>query len=204
MIFISISRKELEKKFKRNLIGDAAKKLFAVNLFETVTVEDIAREAEFGKGTLYQYFENKEDILVFVLHRGIGEVCDEIKSRCLEEKDVTKSIQELIRVYYEFLTIYKNLFISFVRWQIEGSLPSHMVEMVTKRHQEKIGLMCQVVERGIKEGVLIDVESKLLVQSIERCINGFNLSFITADQDADDQEKRIEFIKEILFKGILS
>ena len=30
-------------------------------------MEDIAKEAEFGKGTLYQYFESKEDILVFVL-----------------------------------------------------------------------------------------------------------------------------------------
>jgi AcrR family transcriptional regulator len=203
LITISISRKELEKNFNRNLIGDAAKKLFSDNLFENVTVEDIARAAEFGKGTLYQYFESKEEILVFVLCRGMEELCDKIRSMCLEEKDIIKSIRELVRVDYEFLAAYKNLFISFARWQIEGSLPAHLVEMVTKLYQEKMGLMGQVVERGIEEGALLDMESKLLVRFIERCINGFHLSFMTAGGDVSDQGKIIEFIEELIFNGIL-
>ena len=120
-----MSRKEREKEFKKNLIGDAAEKLFLNNSFETVTMEDIAKEAEFGKGTLYQYFESKEDILVFVLCRSIADVSMKIEEQIVGEIDVKKSIENLIEIYYLFLKEYMNLFISFVKRQLDGNIPEH-------------------------------------------------------------------------------
>ena len=55
---LKLSRKEREKIERKNSILNAAKKVFAQKGFEKATLDEIAEEAEFGKGTLYNYFKN--------------------------------------------------------------------------------------------------------------------------------------------------
>src|SRR5262249_32584010 len=48
---------------------DAAARLFGTYRFHEVRMEDIAAEAEVGKGTLYRYFEDKEELYLALLSR---------------------------------------------------------------------------------------------------------------------------------------
>jgi AcrR family transcriptional regulator len=48
---------------------DAAARLFGAQRFHEVRMEDIASEAEVGKGTLYRYFEDKEELYLALLAR---------------------------------------------------------------------------------------------------------------------------------------
>src|SRR5262249_43872840 len=48
---------------------DAAARLFGTQRFHEVRMEDIAAEAEVGKGTLYRYFADKEELYVALLAR---------------------------------------------------------------------------------------------------------------------------------------
>lgn len=166
-----------------------------------MTVEDIAKEAEFGKGTLYQYFENKEEILVFVICRGLEEVCEKIWVQCIEAEDARLALENLIKVYYLFLEEYRNLFVSFVRRQLDGNLAPHMVELVISTHKKKMELMNQVVNRGIEDGILKAVDTGKLVKAIESTVRGFNIQFVTVDRP-DSWEEEVELIKDILFTGI--
>ena len=54
------SRKERERAMRRNEIVIAACDVFASRGFNDATLEEIAEKAEFGKGTLYNYFDSKE------------------------------------------------------------------------------------------------------------------------------------------------
>jgi hypothetical protein len=56
-------RKEREKQQRRNDIIDAAEKLFFAKGHDNTTVDDIAKEAELSKGTVYLYFSSKEDLM---------------------------------------------------------------------------------------------------------------------------------------------
>lgn len=62
-----ISRRERERNQRRQEILDAARAVFASRGFTEATLDDVAVRAEFGKGTLYNYFENKEALFVSVL-----------------------------------------------------------------------------------------------------------------------------------------
>ena len=57
---------------RRQQIIDAAVGLFIKKGFHRTTTREIAREAKFSIGTLYEYVESKEDILYLV--------CDHIHS----------------------------------------------------------------------------------------------------------------------------
>jgi AcrR family transcriptional regulator len=47
---------------KQPLILEAATNLFATKPYREVLVDDVAREAGVGKGTVYRYFKDKEDL----------------------------------------------------------------------------------------------------------------------------------------------
>src|SRR5690554_6756267 len=51
-----------EKNIKRNEILDSARILFKENGFHKTKMEDIAQRAGVGKGTLYEYFNSKQEI----------------------------------------------------------------------------------------------------------------------------------------------
>ena len=58
----ALTRKERERLMRRNEILKVAAKLFAEKGFNNTTLEEIAGGAEFGIGTIYNYFQNKEEI----------------------------------------------------------------------------------------------------------------------------------------------
>jgi len=63
----SVRRRQREKELRRQAILSAAEKLFARNGYRKTRIEDIAELAEVSVGSVYAYFENKEELLVHVL-----------------------------------------------------------------------------------------------------------------------------------------
>ena len=51
-------RKARERKFREDMILDAAEKVFFTKGFDNSTMDDVAKTAELSKGSLYNYFNN--------------------------------------------------------------------------------------------------------------------------------------------------
>ena len=54
--------------YKKNKIINAAKKEFARVPIEEASIKNIVEEAEIARGSFYQYFESKEDLLKYILN----------------------------------------------------------------------------------------------------------------------------------------
>ena len=63
----SLSRRERQVAARREQIIQAAAWLFASKGFHRTTTRDIAESAEVSEGTLYNYFENKADLLIGIM-----------------------------------------------------------------------------------------------------------------------------------------
>ena len=59
-----ISRRERKKVAVRSQILSTAIELFSRRGLDAVTIDEIAAAADVGKGTVYNYFTTKEDIVV--------------------------------------------------------------------------------------------------------------------------------------------
>lgn len=70
-IMATTDRKEREKEQRRKAIVDAAESLFFSKGYDNVSMDEIAKEAELGKGTLYLYFKDKESLFFAVVNRGV-------------------------------------------------------------------------------------------------------------------------------------
>jgi TetR/AcrR family fatty acid metabolism transcriptional regulator len=72
-----VRRKEREREFRREAILEAALRVFAREGYFNATMAHIAAEAEFGMGTIYQVFPNKQGLFAEVILRGIEEFMKE-------------------------------------------------------------------------------------------------------------------------------
>jgi len=88
----NLTRKERERLLKRFEILDTAANLFAEKGYDKTKLEDIAEAAEFGKGTIYNYFENKEKIYVEIIDRITDDYLLELK----KIDSTTKTLKEFI------------------------------------------------------------------------------------------------------------
>lgn len=71
-----LSRRERERQMRRRAMLDAAESVFAEKGYARATLDEIADRAEFGKGTLYNYFEGgKEEILYAIFDQTYEEIC---------------------------------------------------------------------------------------------------------------------------------
>jgi TetR/AcrR family transcriptional regulator, repressor of fatR-cypB operon len=69
----AITRKEREKQARQQDILKAARELFIKKGYHETTLEEIARHAEFGKGTIYNYFSSKEELFFGIIDRMFDE-----------------------------------------------------------------------------------------------------------------------------------
>src|SRR5271168_3200661 len=58
-----------EDSAKRRQIVEGARKIFLAQGFDAASMSDIARAAGVSKGTLYVYFDNKEQLFQAIVHQ---------------------------------------------------------------------------------------------------------------------------------------
>ncbi len=101
-------RRKREREQRKNEITDAAERLFFSRSYEAVSMDDIARELELNKATIYLYFENKEALFATVVLRGV-QILTEKFTECME-----KPAPGIVRVglmgqaYYRFSAEYPD------------------------------------------------------------------------------------------------
>ena len=94
-------RKKQADKYKRIL--DAAVRVFAEEGFHNAKIEDVAREAEVAHGTVYLYFESKDDLLISIFRENIRELTEYVKSEVQKETNAEDKLGKMIALQIELV-----------------------------------------------------------------------------------------------------
>lgn len=63
----TLSRRDRERQVRRQAMLEAAQAVFAEKGYANATLDEVAHRAEFGKGTLYNYFEGGKEEILFAI-----------------------------------------------------------------------------------------------------------------------------------------
>ncbi|WP_301107289.1 TetR/AcrR family transcriptional regulator [Sporosarcina sp.] len=136
---------------RREQISRGAVKLFIAKGFHRTTTREIAKEAGFSIGTLYEYIRTKEDVLYLVCDH----IYHEVKIR-LSELDTSDNTVEGLRVaiakYYELIDDMADEFV--VMYQESKSLPGEALRYVLTRELEMVELFETILKRCMEAGNL--------------------------------------------------
>lgn len=103
-------RREREKEQRRNMILDAAEKLYFSKGVEVTTMDDVAAEAELSKGTLYLYFKNKDDINFGINFRGL-EILKSLFIQAVESTELgIEKVRAIGEAYFRFALEHSDYF----------------------------------------------------------------------------------------------
>ncbi len=98
---------------KRELILNAATKVFAQNGFFNSQVADVARVAGVAAGTVYLYFRSKDDLLVSIFERSMHTVLAEVRRATDGLTDPSARLRRIAHLHLERLGRDKNLAVVF-------------------------------------------------------------------------------------------
>ena len=87
---------------KRNRILKCATNEFALNGYENANVSEIAKAAQISVGSIYKYFESKQDLFLTVVHHGIERIDNVLRSLLAEDVDVLIKVERIIRELQDF------------------------------------------------------------------------------------------------------
>jgi TetR/AcrR family transcriptional regulator len=101
-------RRQREKEQRKTGIIDAAERLFFSRSYEEVSMDDIAREVELNKATLYLYFKNKETLYATIVLRGI-QILKEKYTQCMDmQAPGIVKVALMGQAYYQFSEEYPD------------------------------------------------------------------------------------------------
>ena len=96
-------KREAQKENRRSEILRAAMDLFSKKGFDLTTVEDITREAHVAKGTFYNFFSKKEDVLLYFLDTEFAKSRREIQRKLQLMSTISQKIELLIATYIKHI-----------------------------------------------------------------------------------------------------
>jgi TetR/AcrR family transcriptional regulator len=149
-------RKERERLRRRNEIIDAAERLFFSKGLENVTMDDIARDTELARGTLYLYFRNKDEILVAIAVRGV-KVLNRLFKEAFQKGDTgIAKIRHLLYALYDLRVKYPGYY-SMI-WYLQGHNIDRKdypeMEELLGIHGDNSRMVLESFNEGMKDGTL--------------------------------------------------
>jgi len=95
---------------KKTLIMDVALEHFASEGYHNSTISHIARHAGISKGLLYNYFESKEELLMEIISRSMGEISqyfDPDRDGYLSEEEFELFVRKYFSIIRENLSFWR-------------------------------------------------------------------------------------------------
>lgn len=141
-----------------------AEALFMRVGIKSVTMQDLSRELGISKKTLYQYVENKADLVLKIMFNHAQTEMEAITKITTESKDAIDEMLEIARYSLEQLREISPTLIYDLKKYYRKSW-----DVMEKLHQEhSSGVIVENFKRGIEEGLYrndfdIDIVSKLYV-----------------------------------------
>ncbi|MHC1722993.1 MAG: TetR/AcrR family transcriptional regulator [Aminipila sp.] len=142
------------KETKKQKILEAAYLLFSENGYKCTKISDIAAKAGIGKGTVYEYFESKESLLLSIVSSGVEAYLDKCKSVVESRATQTEKLLELIRI--EDKQSEENgprvVKMSQMILDTNDGMPNAFIKKMHKLWNQKYIFINQILVRGIENG----------------------------------------------------
>jgi TetR/AcrR family acrAB operon transcriptional repressor len=165
---------KVDKDKKRRNIAIACTELLLVKGIKNLTITEIAKTAGIGKGTVYDYFSNKEEIVFEIIRNFI----EKHHHNLLSQSDSNTSTKQKIFYLFDFfLSEYKpyEKHLDVFREYLSVTLSSKCSPMI-EFNRECSGfiknILEDIIEEGIKKGEITEI-SRNLVDGIMKAERGY-------------------------------
>jgi len=203
---IEVQEKRKLKQLNHTIrIQEAAEKLFAEKGFYLTTVEEIAREANLAKGTIYLHFANKKDLFLSVIEKKLHVLLKKIKAGVTQGKLFSEKIRLAIGVHLKFLENNANFFKIMQTFpeQFKKELEEKLLQRVIKINSQYLALVDSLIKQGIEEGEIKNLNPRKLAVILIGIVHSLTIYWVYGgERDSLSADRSLAW--EIFWKGARS
>ena len=208
-------RKErIQAEYKRLMLA-AAERVICRHGYQSATMDEIAREAEFSKATLYKYFKNKGEIFLEIILQYIEEIRSELivisQSKFEPEEKLKKIIHTVIniqnrkeniaRLVLQDRSLQDFLHCIFISIKEDKQEFLQYQKYFRAKREEVFRAACQVISEGIEKGRFIQISPAVIVKYIRAMIEGLVYSRFWEEKRLSAQQETDQMFR-LLMEGI--
>jgi AcrR family transcriptional regulator len=192
----------VDKEEKKKEIFSAAAAVFAENGFSGTRMEDVARRADMGKGTLYEYFKSKDDLFFALYQNLLEEFHRKIYSVLSPEQKPSESIAALLNETLKAFEEWEDFGILLLDFWNEHRRGRFLQVEFSKVYDKSRGLIRELIEEGITQGEFEPMDSWVMSSTIIAVLDGMLLQRVF-DPELYSKVKVEKHLSGILFNGLL-
>lgn len=144
-----MSKKKTNEKY-HNIIR-AATKVFAEKGFFQARVSEIAREARVADGTIYIYFDNKDDILISLFEEQMQIVLDNMLAQLAGVSDPVEKLRRFALIHLKLIEENKSM-AEIIQVELRQS-SKFMKDYKNEKFFQYLDLIGEIIREGQEQGV---------------------------------------------------
>jgi len=201
----SLPRRERERLRQRREMLAAALDLFSQKGYHNVSMHEIAEKAEFAIGTLYKFFQNKEDLYKTIVLERCDDFNEAVKQTMEQSDDEVEKLRHYVRLRGERFRNnlpFVRLFLAESRG-ISFNLKAGVDNEVRKRYYDILKRLALVFASGMdKKRFKRIADPYYLAVALDSAIDASLLLWLDAPEHHPYPEDP-DVILDIFFKGLM-
>lgn len=204
-----LERRVKEKDSRKKLILRSARSLFFKKGFNKVTVNEIARSAELGKGSIYLYFDSKEEIYAQILLNDIDDFNRRVSVLLEKGGSATDLLTEFSYIYIDFFLNEGELFRILMTYMLQPAkmnLPEKLNTQILHANASSINVIGQILQLGVdSKEFSAETNIKQNQNALWGLLNGIISLYIFSGAQARRKERiysTTHLALEIFIKGL--
>ena len=193
----SNSRRHRKKGRKEEIINVAAN-LFSQKSYHDVTMDQIAEQVGVAKGTIYLYFDSKENLYLEILEDTYEEIESILEKEIAKDDSAPKKLKKMLRLIFTFYL--QHIDVLRILSRDETHLIREHFEFTEHWRLRRIKLYQKILEKGIKEGSFRPANTKLTALIIFGLVRSV-MFFYQTDKNAGEIA---EEVYSMISDGILA
>jgi AcrR family transcriptional regulator len=185
---------------KKNRIMAAAEGLFKTGQFHEITLDEVARLADVGKGTIYQYFASKDDLFFQTAIAAFDQMCELLRQDTGADDSMERHLRRACEAICKFAEERRLLF-RLVQAQGERTLgQGGGLRQVWNEHRKKmIQIIAEIIGLGVRRGqVRDDVSPEVLAEYFL----GMLRTRVTELDGLSDRDRSQEALVNLFIRGL--
>jgi AcrR family transcriptional regulator len=195
-------KNRLQKRAKRTRkkLKEAALDAFSEKSIDAVTVEEITEKADVGKGTLYQHFDDKEEIVVVLVEEAVDHLIERIRAYDSAPETLEEMLEHLLNAHYEFSVDAAEEFLLLFQGKILLRLQSDTLDELEEPYMRYLGEIEDQVSAYISPRI-DTLKVRRLACAVAGFVFGF-FSFAMIGMEEDELDKSIKPLRRVFVKSL--
>lgn len=187
--------KRTRKKLKKAALG-----VFSEKTIDAATVEEITEKADVGKGTLYQHFADKEEIVLTLVEDAVEHLIDHICSYDHQPQTLEDMLEHLLDAHYGFSVDCREEFLLLFQGKLLVKLQSETLAELEEPYLRYLGEIENQIS-GYLSPRIDPLKIRRLACAVAGFVFGF-LSFAMISMSADETETSIKPLRRVFVRSL--